>query len=133
MTNPSEKRKFIRIKASHLTRHIKFRLPGVDLFPDKESASKDISAGGVLFTSDHAYTVGDILRMELHIPGWEKFKTEFYKADRTAKSLPVLVLVKVVRVQAISGGKFDIGVSFVGIDDGHQQALSKYIAQQSKQ
>ncbi len=128
MSNPSEKRKFIRLRANHLTRHIKFKLPGVDLYPNNEAVSKDISAGGVLFLSDRAYEMGDILRMELHIPGWEKYKNEFFKLDRPTKTLPVLVLVKVVRVEALGNGKFDIGVSFVGIDDGHQEALSKYIA-----
>jgi len=36
-------------------------------------------------------------------------------------------LVKVIRAVPLKGGVYEIGASFVGIDDGHQMALAKYI------
>ncbi len=129
MTNSGEKRKYVRLKANHLTRHIKFQIPGMDIYPTNNAESKDISAGGILFTSSHAYLVGDVVRMELHIPGWEKYAAQSSEEGRQESKLPVLVLAKVVRVEALGSGKFDIGVAFVGIDDGQQHALSKYITQ----
>lgn len=132
MTNPSEKRKFIRLKANYLARHIKFKLPGKDLFPTGVAESKDISAGGVLFSSDHAYQVGDIIRMELHITGWENFKSIPAMQQQNIKKLPVLVLGKVMRVEEVDSKNFDIGVAFVGIDDVQQQALLKFISHHMK-
>ena len=133
MTNPSEKRKFVRLKVNHLTRHIKFKLPGIDIYPNKDAESKDLSAGGLLFTTEYAYRLGDILRMEVHLPGWEKYKSDFFKTGSSTKGMPILVLVKVVRVQVLKDGNFDIGVSFVGIDEEHQLALIKYVEHQLKE
>jgi hypothetical protein len=46
------------------------------------------------------------------------------------KSEPVIVLVRVIRVFLKGAGAYEIGANFVGIDDGHQMALAKYIKQQ---
>lgn len=44
---------------------------------------------------------------------------------------PLIVLASVVRVEALPDeNRFDIGVCFSAIDDGHQWALMKYVAHQ---
>jgi hypothetical protein len=129
MASASERRKFIRIKKSNALKHVKFQLSG-GAGDALQSLSKDLSAGGILFESAVLYAIGDILRLEINVPGWEKFKPEFYKPGLT-KSEPLIVLVKVMRVERVGAGKHDIGCMFVGIDDGHQMALAKYLKQQS--
>lgn len=127
-----ERRQFIRLRLRKPLKHMRFSLIGFDIQQAVLAETKDFSAGGVLFESKVPYVIGDIVRMEIEIPGWEKYKTEFYKSDHPSKSDPVVVLAKVVRVEILSANHFDIGVSFVGIDDGHQMALVKYIQQHNK-
>ena len=128
MAGINEQRKFTRINRSASIKHVKFHL-GSDLKVPLRSLSKDISAGGILFDSAQFYDIGDIVRLEIDLPGWEKFKPEFYKPP-LGKSEPVIALVKVIRVFLKGVGAYEIGASFVGIDDGHQMALTKYIKQQ---
>ena len=120
-----EQRKFVRIRISNSVKHVKFNLGG-NVVDTPVSLTKDLSAGGVLFESTRIYEIGDIIRLEIDVPGWEKFKPEFYK-PHLSKSEPVIVLVKVVRVVFKDIDVYDIAASFVGIDDGHQMALAKYI------
>jgi len=123
-----ENRKFIRIKTNTLLKHVKFYL-GVNAREALNSLSKDISAGGVLFESSVFYEIGDIVRLEIDLPGWEKFKPEFYK-PHLSKSEPIIALVRVKRVVVIKKGGYEIAGIFAGIDDGHHMALVKYIKQQ---
>jgi len=129
MASASDRRKFIRVKNINTLKHVKFHLGG-SVNDALQSLSKDLSAGGILFETSVLYAIGDILRLEINVPGWEKFKPEFYKPGLT-KSEPLIVLVKVMRVERVGIGQYDIGCMFVGIDDGHQMALAKYIKQQN--
>ena len=43
-----------------------------------------------------------------------------------------MVLATVVRVEIVGLGKYDIGAAFVGIDQGHQWALIKYVKEKVK-
>jgi len=68
-----------------------------------------------------------VLRIEIKIQDWEKFKPEFYKPDKLTVSKPLVAIVKVVRVEDIGGGQYEIGVDFSGMDEGHRIALAKYV------
>ena len=127
-----EKRKYLRIKTTKHIKHTLFSLLGASLSSAPESTSRDLSAGGIMFESKNSYSVGDIIRLEAQIPGWEKYKPEFIKPGQLSRSEPVIALAKVVRVKIVSVGKYEISVQFVGIDDGHQMGLAKYIKQQLK-
>ena len=130
MATTSERRKYLRVKKNSSLKHVKFHLgeAGSDTF---QSLSKDLSAGGILFESNILYAIGDVVRLEIAVPGWEKFKPEFYK-PHISKSEPVVVLVKVMRIERVGYGKYNIGAMFVGIDDGHQMALASYIKVMTK-
>ena len=130
MNQISEHRKFTRIKKTASIKHVKFHLGG-DGNDALKSLCKDISAGGILFESEVFYETNDIVRLEIDLPGWEKFKPEFFKLHLT-KSEPVIALVKVRRAISLKGGMYEIGASFVGIDEGHQMALAKFIKKQQK-
>ncbi len=89
--------------------------------------TKSLSESGILFETNDPYAVGALLKLQIDIPGWEKYKLEFYKADVLSRHQPLVVLGKVVRVEDIGQGRFDIGVVFTAIDSGHRLALKKYL------
>lgn len=93
-----------------------------------EGILKNYSGGGVLFESTIRYDIGDLLKLEIALPGWERFKNEFYKEDRLSRSDPVVVLASVVRVECMGPPSlFDVGVCFVGIDEDDRWAVIKQI------
>ena len=82
----------------------------------------------MLFESNVKFDLGTLLRIEIDIPGWERFKNEFYKTYEASKSSPLVVLASVVRVEVVyPENRFDIDVCFSAIDKGHQWALIKYV------
>lgn len=123
----TERRKYIRIDTKKFVKHTKFKLFAKN--PDKltESLTKNLSAGGILFQSDTLYLPGDLVRIEIDVPGWERYKTGFKKPGQLTKSEPVTVLAKVIRVEIKSPMRYEIRAAFVGIDDDHQKALAGYL------
>ncbi len=126
-----ERRQYMRVSGKHLVRHEQFTIPrGTEV---RENRAKNISANGLLFESSVKYNMGVILRLELLVMGINKFKTEFYKHERLSNTEPFIVLGKVVRVEMVYEGLYDIGVSLVGLDYLFQKALTKYIDHQLNQ
>ena len=136
--NPNETvehRKYVRIPRQYIIRCAPFTAKDF-LAPTQENIAegllKDISCGGILFESKVKYDIGTLLRIELALPGWEKFKTEFFKEDSTPHADPLTVLAHVVRLEALENGMFDIGACFSAIDEGDRWALFKYIQRHSR-
>jgi len=127
----SEKRKFSRIDQDVMVSCEKYSIPRSGEAACEGATTRNISPGGVLFISPVSYEVGDVLRLELKIPGWENYKAEFYKPDRLSESQPFIVICNVVR-SSPQGKDFEIGVEFTGLDDGHQLALRKYLGRRKK-
>jgi len=127
----SERRQYIRLPTTTILKCSAFGGHdfGIDEAIKKSNAVvKNLSAGGVLFESTTSFTVGKLLRLEISVPGWERFKKEFYKEYETSHSQPVVVLATVVRVEMVDPkGIYDIGACFSAIDTGHQWAMMKYI------
>lgn len=125
----AERRKYVRLEQKHMLRHEKYVFQGREeeaMF--EESAIKNYSLGGALFESKAKYDIGDILKLEISIPGWEKYKNEFYREDKISRAEPVVILASVMRIEAIAPpGLYEIGVQFVGIDEGDRWALMKQI------
>lgn len=121
-----ERRKFLRVVSKRPIKHTKFRLFGKNSEKLTESITRNLSAGGILFESDVLYLPGDLVRIEIEIPGWEKYKTEFIKPGQVTKSEPVTVLAKVIRVEIKNPRLYEVRAAFVGIDDDHQKALTKF-------
>jgi hypothetical protein len=94
--------------------------------------TKNLSEGGILFESDTIFDIGMVLRLEIDIPGWEEFKPES-KGSASSGRQPLIVLAKVVRVEDLGGGFFDIGVAFTAVDSDHQVALRKYLERAIKE
>ena len=93
--------------------------------------TKDLSEGGVLFEATEPFEIGDLLKLQLDVPGWQKYKLDFYKGDKPSGNEPLVALAKVVRIEDIGGGFFDIGVAFVALDSGHKIALKKYLEKEA--
>ena len=127
----NERRQFIRIPEQYIAHFEEYNAQAIgtqQLTEDIRAVTKNLSAGGMLFESSREYPVGTLLRLKLSVPGWEKFKTEFYKVDTVSRSEPVTILASIVRIEVLEPEKkYEIGICFVGIDQGHQIALSKYI------
>ena len=131
MENGRERRKYFRLNRDCVVKCEKYSIPRN---PDSErllGKARNISSGGILFESKHRFELGDILRLEIEAAGWEKYSAEFYKQDKVAQSKPLMVLGTVVRSELLSDGRYDIGIAFSGIDEGHRWALLKYLKAKS--
>ena len=134
MMSPSEmeRRHYIRLGQQHMLRYERyvFQAPEEEeIF--EEGRVKNYSLGGALFESKTEYHIGDILKMEITIPGWEKYKNEFYREDKISRLEPVTILASVIRVEVLIPDQlYEIGVQFVGIDEGDRWALMKQIKTQ---
>ncbi len=128
-----ERRKFYRLPYQTVLHCEKYQFHKTFDNKQIEAVVKNVSAEGILFESAKPFAINDILQIELKVLGWEKFKSEFYKPDELTASKPLIVLAKVVRVETLyPSGHFEIGVCFVGIDHGHQEALLKFIKSKGK-
>lgn len=125
----TERRKFIRIKEEDLLICEPFdpALFGGAVEKRIRTYTKNLSEGGILFEIDQSYAIGSLLKLDIDIPGWERYKAEFYKADKLSGREPFVVLGKVVRLEDIGKGRFDVGVAFTAVDKGHRLALRKYL------
>lgn len=77
-----------------------------------EATSKDLSTGGILFESD--YPIDIDTKIQIQIPTGI--------ADK-----PLLVIGTVVRIEKYSSSQYDIGISFLEIDNTAKNELSKCI------
>ena len=82
--------------------------------PEQLSASKNISAGGLVFTSDEPLAVGAILELRIELAG---------AADI------IECLAKVIRTEEKEPEKsYDIAVCFLDISGAQRLAMSKYVS-----
>ncbi|MFH0753383.1 MAG: PilZ domain-containing protein [Candidatus Omnitrophota bacterium] len=127
-TDP-ERRKFLRIHEEDVLVCEPFDASVLrgDSGKRRHVVSKDLSQGGLLFESREPFEIGTILKLQVDIPGWEKFKTGFIKVNEISGRHPLVTLGKVVRVEDVGAGNFDIGIAFVALDSGHKLALQKYL------
>ncbi|MBU0650774.1 PilZ domain-containing protein [bacterium] len=104
-----------------------------DKQPPKEKFKvNDISAGGLSFLCEQEFVIGDLLKIELFIKGWEKFYPEFFKYFSESLSGPIVVLGSVKRIHLISDGSYKIAVCFSSIDPGHRLALKRIVDKESR-
>lgn len=123
-----EKRSYVRVPKRNALRFREFN------FTDEppryfDAHYKDISGGGILFESPHPFRVGSILKIEIKLPGWDRYLTGFYRQGSTTVTEPFVALAEVVRAETVTQDeRYDIGVVFVGIDEGHREALMRLVA-----
>ncbi len=133
--SPKDRRKYYRMDRNCVLRCEKFSAKNFNEKQLQDEAGglvKNISAGGILFETNQPYPIGTLLKVELKLRGWEEFKSEFYKLHVSSKDQPLVVLAKVTRVELIKSSEiYDIGLSIVSIDEGHREALKKFVRQRT--
>jgi c-di-GMP-binding flagellar brake protein YcgR len=122
------RRRYVRFETQNVLHYEKYSLVDSKDKAMAEATAKNISAGGVLFETKTKYQPGDVLLLEIDLSGWDIFSTEFNSAHLATKtkSKSVRILGKVVRVEMIDQDKFDVGISFSAIDEGHKWSVIKY-------
>lgn len=130
--HPSERRRYVRLEQQYMLRHEKYvfgKTGSGEML--EEGTIKNYSLGGALFEAKARYDVGVILKLAISIRGWERYKNEFYKDDKTSRREPVIILARVVRVQATGlEGVHGIAVEFIGFDEWDRWTLLKHIKAQ---
>jgi c-di-GMP-binding flagellar brake protein YcgR len=76
------------------------------------SVTKDISAGGLLFLSDEQIPIDSIVELKVELPGKER---------------PIECLGRVIRVEAVKDGTYNIAACFLDIATADKARLSKYV------
>jgi len=123
-----DRRRFVRLPRECVVQYGEFRFSTQKIAQYKEMTG-NISAGGVMIETEREYSPGTLLKLKIRVPGWEKYKTEFLKLGQTSLSEPFVVLGKVVRLKRVDPEHYEIGIHFVSVDEGHREALERYIDQ----
>ncbi len=93
--------------------------------PALEAEVMDLSEEGAGLNLKGKLNQGSIAKLALNIPGWDRYLNEFYK-EGAASSQPFVALVEVVWTNVRE--ESEVGVKFVGIDEGHRKALSRFLS-----
>jgi hypothetical protein len=94
----------------------------------KEARIIDISGGGLQIEAKQRFAEKAVLKIEMNFTGWQRYTSGFLKHFGSAASRPLVVLAEVVRCKAlVPGRKYEIALSFSGIDESHRNALVRFI------
>ncbi len=106
-------REFQRVDASFSIEYVPFNdiIATFDKSFTQEAKTTNISAGGLLFTTQKDIPVGTYLNMVLHI-----------------NDISIPVLAKAIRSQKNANNTFDIGVRFVNLEKAVQEKIKKYLS-----
>ena len=91
---------------------------------------RNISAGGICFTSPTSFNPGDLLGLAIRLTGWQHHKQSYAAIiDDAQAASPLTAISRVAwcRERADQEG-YEIGVTFVDIYPDDYQALQKYIS-----
>ena len=91
----------------------------------------DISADGILFTSLVVFKTKQKLKLDLKLPGWDKFWEKLYKKKHLQTDTYSMV-AKVVRIVDIGDNVYQIAAHFISKNNAKQKALLKYIKENEK-
>jgi c-di-GMP-binding flagellar brake protein YcgR len=91
----------------------------------------DISGGGLQLECARFFPVGCQLKIEMNFTGWQRYTPSFLKHFGDAARRPLVVLAEVIRATTlVAGHRYEIAVTFSGIDASHQRALSRFIREE---
>jgi len=84
---------------------------------------KDVSGGGLLLSSPLQCPLGTLLRLEIKVPGLNKFQNLHFEKTSQFDQRPLAAIGQVVRVEAIDDGGFELGVKFLNVYPDDLKAL----------
>jgi hypothetical protein len=126
-----ERRKFVRIPKENILFVSECDVMEELNLKDKgekiQAKTLNISAGGLLFEAGSRFDIGKVLKIELMLPHWEKYKRSLERAEFTYPTKPFLLLGQVVRLEFLRESLYDIGVTFVGIEEDCREILVAYV------
>lgn len=118
-------RKSVRYRIQHKLRYSRYRIDGAADFIEGET--KDMSQAGLAFQSRLGFAEGDLILIEVNLPGWQRERTGFMRPLELTNGVPFRFIGR-VRWCHMTGTRFSVGVSFESIDHDHQRAVGKYLS-----
>ena len=128
-----------RRKHRRIDRHDPVRLSEVNLFDELAMSEinerqvdgrlMNISAGGLQVETDLPFELESLLKIQICIPDWVKY--DHTRLDTSTSKYPCEPLVavgKVIRKELSAKAKWNLGVSFVAIDEKHRKAVSRLVS-----
>lgn len=82
----------------------------------KTGGSKDVSAEGLFLVSEHVLTKGDIIRLDVHLPGEPKAVRAFSEVVWCSDA-------------GLPAGQHGSGISFMALRDEDQERMQRFIAE----
>jgi hypothetical protein len=124
-----DRRRFERLERRDVIQVKEYTYPERGQF--KEARIIDISGGGLLLEAKQHFPEKTILKIEMNFTGWQQYTRGFLKYFGSAASRPLVVLADVVRCRSVvAGRKYEVAVTFSGIDESHRDALIRFIRKQ---
>ena len=127
----TERRRFIRIPADYkvVAARILFCAKG-----DKEAWGelKNISCGGILFTTDLRCCARDKLKVVIHLPAWEQSPTEAGGQQQQPQFATVTAICRVLRAHETSSGRFELAARFEDVYKEDMAALVQFIERETQ-
>ncbi|MFA5161933.1 MAG: hypothetical protein WC421_06775 [Elusimicrobiales bacterium] len=122
-----KKRRYARLNPSYVASCAKTRQGSMNEEERRHAASAHGRSGGFVFASKELFGIGDILRLELRIPGWAKFLASQPRMAKPQEDDKLEVLGKVTLVEMTLEDDYDIGVCFVNLDSGRRELLLRHL------
>jgi len=123
-----ERRKYARVPQENVVVCEPFTDQPVRGESGEQAIMSNMSAGGLLIKTEKGYGIGDVLHIEMTLPGWERFSS----TSAVAVSVPLDLRGKVVRIEELSDGMYEVGVRITGMDECRRIALERFIYDQVK-
>ena len=126
MNETDERRKFARIPAAAI----------VEIAQADEQDKRvlvetlDISAGGILFSSNRFYEAGSRWNLTLRLDESIKLNPDWNaEAEKSGDFQIVNTLCEIVRVKGSEEIGYDVAAQFVHIDENETEAVKKFLAE----
>ena len=122
-----ERRSFMRLPKDTKVEYHTLEYP-LDHNNFEEANVKNIGGGGLLFETNHIIDIGKILKLDITLQGWHKFRPGFFKVHESSISRPVTAIAEVVRIEEIIKEKrYEIGVKFVNVYEDDLKGLIEFM------
>jgi len=110
---------YAKLSESHILECAKYHPQAGEKTPKSKGQPQNLSEG-LLFESRRKYCVGDLLQLTLAIP--------LLTAEDDALTVPITLIVSVVRVEVAREGLYEIGVCFTKLDQRYRSRLLDCLA-----
>lgn len=121
---PSDRRQFRRMPLEAL---VTFQEITFTRQPESgSSVYKDVSGGGLLVHAANPVPLGTLLKLELSLPGWGRHQGHFGPVAEQDQR-PLVAVGEVVRLEALDGGGYELGVKFLNVYPDDLQAMLRFI------